>query len=129
MSNTRLNRNWTHKYADEQQMAWTERMFKRAYKSDAVVNQRFRCVYCFERMTMQAATAEHAVPRSRGGTTDRKNIKGACSACNLAKGNGSEAWMRRVLNGPDIPLDDKLMTAAYIRFRINRRADKAEKRI
>jgi len=107
----------------------TEHAFKKMLRSDAAIKQKFRCIYCNDRMEREAVTAEHALPASKGGATDRKNIKGCCRPCNRAKGNGSEAWFRRALNGPSIPLGDPAVTAAYIRFRLNRAVDRVEKKI
>lgn len=56
--------------------------------------QNWRCCYCGVRMMGEgphdpaAATFEHIVPRSRGGTNLRANLVVACRACNLARGNG-----------------------------------------
>ena len=35
----------------------------------------------------RATTADHIVPRSRGGTSDLANLVSACRHCNSAKGN------------------------------------------
>ena len=118
-----------HACATKVQQQKAEHMFLKMFRSEATSEQKFRCVYCQDRMTITTATADHLLPRSLGGGTQRDNIKGACVACNRAKGNRTDAWFRRVLNQPSIPLDDKGITEAYIRFRINRRVGKAEKRI
>lgn len=111
------------------QLAQTERMFTKMLRSDAAAQQREKCTYCREKMA--AVTAEHLQPRSRGGSTVRKNIKAACVPCNRAKGNGTEASFRRTLHQgiQDIPRGDMSVTLAWIRFRLNRRIERAEKRI
>ncbi len=116
-------------YASQEEMRAAERMFTRVFRADATVKQRFRCIYCKCVMLMDDTTAEHAQPKSRGGATDRQNIKGACSLCNKAKGNGTEAWFRRILHGSMIPCDDPALRDAFIRFRLNSRVERAEKRI
>jgi 5-methylcytosine-specific restriction endonuclease McrA len=116
-----------HVHATPHRMAATERMFLKMLRSDAKIEQKSRCVYCKERMTV--ATAEHLTPRSKGGQTVRENIKAACFACNAAKSNGSPAWFRRILHQNDIPLGDTGITAAWVRRRLNTRIERAEKRI
>jgi hypothetical protein len=131
MSSTRLTirESGKHYWATKTVLDQTEDMFRKMLRSDATIEQRFRCIYCRDVLTLKTTTAEHAQPRSRGGSTERKNIKGACSPCNNAKGNCTDAWFRRVLHAGEIPLYDRALTAAYIRFRLNRRVERAEKRI
>lgn len=118
-----------HACATDRHLADTAHTFKKMLRSDATIDQRFRCIYCCEQMTLKSTTAEHLIAKSRGGALDRKNIKGACEPCNKAKGSGNASWFRRVLHQREIPLDDPLLTAAFIRFRLNRRLQRAEKRI
>jgi len=40
------------------------------------------CAYCGR---PHPTTLDHVVPRARGGSQDRKNLIGACGACNLEK--------------------------------------------
>ncbi|MDB5612081.1 MAG: transporter [Bradyrhizobium sp.] len=49
-----------------------------------------RCYYCNMRLQWRgkhALTADHLIPRSRGGTDRRKNLVAACYPCNQAKGS------------------------------------------
>lgn len=105
-----------------------DRMFARMYRSDALADQRLRCSYCKERITRENATADHLVPRKAGGKTTRKNIKAACQPCNLAKGSMSEGLFRDILHSASIPSGIRL-ACAWVRFRLNRRVEKAERRI
>jgi len=55
--------------------------------------QNWRCCYCGVRMgggtyEPTAATFEHVVPRSRGGTNLVTNLVVACRRCNGERGNG-----------------------------------------
>jgi hypothetical protein len=118
-----------HGCATQEHLERTAHAFKKMVRSDAVIEQRRHCIFCRDPMTFATATAEHMLPRSKGGATDRKNIKASCEPCNFAKGNGTDAWMRRVLHGAEIPTDDPAMTAAYIRHRLNRKVERSEKRI
>ncbi len=118
-----------HKCATPIQMSISEHMFKKMYRAEATIEQRFRCIYCRQIVTLKTVTAEHVQPVSKGGATDRKNIKGACDLCNGAKGNETEAGFRRILHAGTIPLGNPALTAAFIRFRLNSRVERAEKRI
>ena len=51
------------------------------------LRDRFSCQYCGKKFPTQELTFDHLVPRSRGGTTNWKNVVTACSRCNLRKGN------------------------------------------
>jgi HNH endonuclease len=118
-----------HKCATLVQMSISEHMFKKMYRAESAIEQRFRCIYCRQVITLKTVTAEHAQPLSKGGGTDRKNIKGACDLCNWAKANKTEAEFRRILHSGGIPLGNPAIMSAYIRFRINSRVERAEKRI
>lgn len=118
-----------HVCATTTQLAYTDRVFVRMYREEALSGQKMKCVFCHERITRANATADHLVARSRGGRTERKNIRAACKPCNSAKSNGKPTWFRDVLHGTGIPLGDRGLTAAWVRFRLNRRLEKAERRI
>jgi 5-methylcytosine-specific restriction endonuclease McrA len=113
--------------ATSYQLEKTERIFKQMLRGDAAVMQKSRCCYCKD--IMLRPTAEHLQPKSRGGSTERKNVRAACEPCNSAKSNGSEAWFRRTLHERDMPLHDTPMAMAWIRYRLNLRIERAEKRI
>ena len=121
-----FDRNQTATYAH---MTKADQMFARMFREDALAAQRMRCVFCKDKITRANATADHLVPRSRGGRTERNNIRAACRPCNDAKSNGNPTWFRDVLHGPRIPLGDRRLTAAWVRFRLNRRLERAERRI
>ena len=57
---------------------------------------KYRCQYCGTKVTMEAGTYDHVVPRSQGGKTVWKNIVTACESCNTHKANRTpqEAGMR-----------------------------------
>lgn len=105
-----------------------DRMYARMYRGDALADQKMRCVYCKERITRSNATADHLVPRAAGGKTTRKNIKAACQPCNSAKGSMSEGLFRDMLHAPRIPSGIG-RACAWVRFQLNRRTEKAERRI
>jgi 5-methylcytosine-specific restriction endonuclease McrA len=58
-----------------------------------------RCVYCGE----EADTIDHYVPIRKGGDNSIANLRPACSACNMAKGDSlPEEFMRSA--GRPIPV-------------------------
>lgn len=58
----------------------------------AVLNRDgYRCCWCGGRAT----TAEHIVPRSRGGSDDLGNLAAACLPCNASRGNRDRPGPRR----------------------------------
>lgn len=54
------------------------------------------CAYCGDLLSFWSFTYDHVVPRSRGGTTDFKNIVAACRPCNRVKADRTpdEAGMK-----------------------------------
>lgn len=105
-----------------------DRMFARMYRGDALADQKMRCVYCKDRITRANATADHLTARKHGGKTERKNIKAACQPCNNAKGSMSAQQFRDLLHSPRIPSGIG-KGCAWVRFVLNRRYEKAERRI
>jgi 5-methylcytosine-specific restriction endonuclease McrA len=54
-----------------------------------------RCFYCLEPLTLQEATKDHKLPRSRGGGDRIGNIVPACAPCNQKKGEmTAEEYLR-----------------------------------
>ncbi len=49
--------------------------------------QHYKCIYCECGLTIKQVTVDHMVPRSKGGSNDRKNLLPACATCNGDKGN------------------------------------------
>ncbi|MDR6954202.1 hypothetical protein J2X65_003570 [Ancylobacter sp. 3268] len=103
-------------------------MFLKMFRSDAAIEQGRRCAYCTEPMLKVEFTADHVMPRSRGGTTKRENIKACCGACNRAKGSMSVKAFMSVISYP--PKGASLaILRAHMRRRIWRRAHLACQRI
>lgn len=53
-----------------------------------------KCAYCERRLTWRGKhmlTADHIIPKSKGGTDKRKNLVASCNQCNQSKGN--KAWV------------------------------------
>ncbi len=57
---------------------------------------KFRCQYCYEKISMANGTFDHVVPRVLGGQTSWTNIVTACQSCNSRKGGRTpmQAGMR-----------------------------------
>lgn len=47
------------------------------------------CHWCKRALSFSAATVDHLVARSRGGSNQRNNLVLACFACNNTRGNES----------------------------------------
>lgn len=45
------------------------------------------CRYCGRALSRSQASADHSVPKSRGGATTRENIALSCRRCNRWKGS------------------------------------------
>lgn len=77
-----------------------EEHWLRAYRIEARHEQDGRCYYCRSRLTWKDTTADHVVPRSKGGQTRRDNIRAACRACNKEKGDKTEGQFLALLKRP-----------------------------
>lgn len=79
-----------------------ERKWQQMFRASAATEQLGRCKYCGEALTRETISADHAVPRSKGGPTSRQNIKAACIPCNMAKGSMSVAeFMEAIARPPE----------------------------
>jgi 5-methylcytosine-specific restriction endonuclease McrA len=88
-----------------------------------------RCHYCREVLSCTEVTADHKIPRSKGGYHSADNIAAVCKLCNQAKGALTERQFFRCINkGKPRNLSTEIMLA-FIRRRINRRAHRACERI
>jgi hypothetical protein len=54
--------------------------------TDLISRDGARCVWCGREPWRTDLTAEHLVPRSRGGRTSAENLTVACRACNRRRG-------------------------------------------
>lgn len=59
------------------------KQWKRLYGLSAT----FICPYCLKEFPLSKATADHCVPRSRGGSSEPYNLVWACKRCNNEKGS------------------------------------------
>jgi hypothetical protein len=87
-----------------------------------------RCLYCERPISLKEATADHVIPRSKGGGTLRRNIAPACFECNQAKGRMDPIIFRAVVLYPK-PVDRMDIHLAHFRLVLNRRLELMEKRL
>jgi 5-methylcytosine-specific restriction endonuclease McrA len=74
----------------------------RNHRREAWEEQQRCCKYCLEPLPFHASTAEHRVPKSKGGTNARANIDAACQPCNKAKGSSPAAWFAKAIRNPPV---------------------------
>jgi hypothetical protein len=70
-------------------------------KTAALEAQSGCCKYCFEPLTVRLATAEHRVPKSKGGSNLAHNIDAACADCNLAKATMTAGAFLKAVKQPE----------------------------
>lgn len=58
------------------------------------------CRFCGNRVSWRNSTLDHLLPRRRGGTDDRSNLRLACRQCNRTKGcRTPREWALDILAG------------------------------
>jgi len=67
-----------------------DRVWLKVYRQTALLAQENRCKYCYEPLTVRTVTADHYIPKAKGGNNRRQNIVAACKPCNRLKGVKSE---------------------------------------
>lgn len=104
------------------------KVWSNIYRQDAWVKQKYQCCYCGSPIKKGEVTADHVVPKKKGGTTTKDNIKACCQPCNKLKGHLSVKKFRQLLMKPpkDCHLDWHI---AHTRYRIWQRTKLAQKRI
>lgn len=105
-----------------------DQAFVRAYRTDDWAANGNKCRYCRDILKLSDVTGDHVRPRSRGGFTHRENIKAACELCNKVKGSMSEKAFKRKLHMLPPRASHELLLA-HISYRMNKRTERAEKRI
>lgn len=74
--------------------AWKASKTRRVLYADLIG----RCAYCGSGLAdIWAMTVDHVIPRSRGGSDDRSNLKACCKSCNATKHNRSLEYLRAAL--------------------------------
>jgi 5-methylcytosine-specific restriction endonuclease McrA len=57
--------------------------WRKLYRQQAT----FVCPYCLREYPLSEATRDHKIPRSRGGSSDQRNLVLCCGECNSQKGS------------------------------------------
>lgn len=105
-----------------------ERIWKMAFRADALTVQEGKCSLCRSPLHQRDATADHIVPRSAGGKTVRGNIAAVCEGCNLAKGSMALGQFKRRIKAPQ-PGDPIELWLAWSFRRISLAAERSCARI
>lgn len=96
-----------------------DKAFMKAYRAEAVARQAHECVYCYDPITPSTATADHIVPRSKGGRNNAENIDALCSSCNSLKGSMSKREYANLIGGT-FPTGQRMsIMMAWSRRRMN----------
>ena len=78
--------------------------------SDLIQRDGAMCVWCGREPWRTDLTAEHLVPRARGGRTSAENLTVACRACNRRRGTRPVvAHVRSLLDEGGRPCGDRLL--------------------
>lgn len=71
--------------------AWKAQYRRRLMERDPT------CIYCNRVVTGENATAEHAIPRAKGGWNSPANVWLACRSCNTLKGDRTPLeWLQQL---------------------------------
>ncbi len=105
-----------------------DRAFIRVYRENALREQDFKCVYCYERLNYRTVTADHIKAKSKGGNNGEDNIDAVCSPCNKAKGSMTKSQYGVMISVQPrcLPIE---YTLAWIRRRLNLQILRAERNI
>lgn len=105
-----------------------ERLWLRVYRADNWRENDRSCEYCGMRLRLHEVTADHVVPRHKGGVTTKENIKPSCKPCNQAKAAMTAAAFKKAIRGPTP--DHKIeIHLAHMRWKMERRTEQAVSRI
>jgi 5-methylcytosine-specific restriction endonuclease McrA len=80
-------------------------------RTEALKRQNGFCFYCYEPITFLEATADHKIPKSKGGSNLEFNINAVCNACNQAKKDKSHAVYLKEIKLPNKNGDLELLLA------------------
>jgi len=82
----------------------------RCTRKNILLRDRCECQYCGVQLSVNSATIDHVIPRSKGGGTTWNNVVVACHPCNRKKGNRSlDRINMRLRSKPQRPSWKELM--------------------
>ena len=67
-------------------------------KEIILLQQEYRCVYCYSHISVETSTTDHIVARSQGGSHHITNLQLTCWECNHSKGHMPDQEWRQLLN-------------------------------
>lgn len=105
-----------------------EKVFLRVYREDSLKKNDNACLYCYEPLTYRSVTADHRVPKSKGGLNRQDNIDGICQPCNQAKGAMSKAEYINIISSFPVGMHIGYILA-WSRRRINLQINRSCKRL
>lgn len=111
-----------------------DQRWRAVQRTTAWTEQDSRCKYCRCALTRRDVTSDHVLPRSKGGI-DRGNIVACCVHCNRTRLAMPADKFKRMVRAPGFPRNELTwqrqwnVNLARVRYRLNRRADLAVKRI
>lgn len=83
--------------ADEATVPMTFGEVLKAQYRNKLLERDPHCIYCGKLVGSETATAEHAIPRSRGGWNSPGNLWLACKTCNTFKGDRTPLeWLQQL---------------------------------
>lgn len=109
----------------KRELEYQERIWKRVYTLDNWRENNACCVYCGVKIKIKQLTADHVVPRSKGGITEKKNIKAACYECNVVKSSMSVADFMNKITNPS-PKDSIDIHLIHFRWKLEQRLKKLD---
>jgi 5-methylcytosine-specific restriction endonuclease McrA len=60
------------------------------YRGQLLRDQKSKCYFCRDTITIDSIEVDHLTPISKGGTNEYANLAACCARCNKAKGNRTE---------------------------------------
>lgn len=79
---------------------------KESKKLSIFAKYKGHCAYCGKELTLSAMTADHRVPKSKGGGNSNENLMPCCKECNHAKGDDNLEILRIHLCYPTLHPSD-----------------------
>lgn len=107
----------------------SDRTYLKIARTESLKEHNNRCVYCFEPLTQKTVTADHKIPKSKGGSNRKTNIVPCCVSCNQLKGSlGANAFKNKIKAAtyPENGLDWRMLK---FRRNINIKLDRMEARV
>lgn len=107
----------------------SDRTYLKITRTESLKEHNNRCVYCYEPLTQKTVTADHKIPKSKGGSNRKTNIVPCCVSCNQLKGSlGANAFKNKI-KAATYPTNGLEWRMLKFRRNINIRLDRMEARV